>query len=235
MRYAIVEDNQLAAEILSKLISKFDFLSEVSVPKNIEESLTKLNTEKPDLIFLDMELEGLSGFDFLARLNYKPLLIAVTAHQDLAAAAFDHYFVDFLLKPVQLPRLASALVKVKDRIIQSNLKNIKTNVNVTRPEYIFVRSNAVLTKIMVNEIDYVQAAGDYVNIYTKAKRYTVHITLRSLEEKLPPGKFYRLHRSYLVSLDQVDAIEEGTAYLDKHPIPIGEQYKKELLRRLNLI
>jgi DNA-binding LytR/AlgR family response regulator len=101
--------------------------------------------------------------------------------------------------------------------------------------FIFVRSNSVLTKIRISDIIYIQALGDYVNIFTKDKRYTVHITLKGIEEKLGPGSFYRLHRSYLVSLDHVDGIEEGTAYVGKYPLPIGEQFKKELLKKLNLI
>jgi two-component system, LytTR family, response regulator len=235
MKYAIVEDNHLAYEVLSKILSKFDFLREISLSQTIEENIDTLNTEKPDLIFLDMELERLNGIDILNKLNFNPMVIAVTAHKDFAPNAFDRNFVDYIIKPVQPERLASALIKVKERFFLINGSSNIQNLRAIKPEYIFVRSNSILTKIKVNEIDYVQAAGDYVNIYTKAKRYTVHITLRSLEEKLPEGKFYRLHRSYLVSLDQVDAIEEGTVYLDKHPIPIGEQYKKELLRRLNLI
>ncbi|MFN6038251.1 MAG: LytR/AlgR family response regulator transcription factor [Bacteroidota bacterium] len=234
MKFAIAEDDPIAAEILSKLIAKFDFLSEIKLPQNNQEYLNVLDTEKPDLIFLDMELNELSGIELLKQLSYKPLVIAVTAHKEFAPEAFDYYFVDYIVKPVDMQRLTSALIKVKDRLAISSNENF-TNYHSPKPDYIFVRANSILTKIKVDDINYVQAAGDYVNIYTKSKRFTVHITLRGLEEKLPFGRFYRLHRSYLVSLDQVDAIEEGTAYLDKHPIPIGEQYKKELLRKLNLI
>ena len=235
MKYAIAEDNPLAYELLSKMLSKFDFLKEISLSQSIEENINTLNNQKPDLLFLDMELDGVNGIDFLDKLRFNPMVIAVTAHKDFAPDAFDKNFVDYIVKPVQPERLALSLIKAKDRKFLENGKSTEENSGKIKPEYIFVRSNSVLTKIRVNEIDYVQAAGDYVNIYTKSKRYTVHITLRGLEEKLPEGKFYRLHRSYLVSLDQVDVVEEGTAYLDKHPIPIGEQYKKELLRRLNLI
>ena len=235
MKFTIVEDNQMSRDVLSKTLSKFDFLSEVKIPQGFEEGIAAVQEEKPDLIFLDMELDGFSGFDFLSKINYKPLVIAVTGHEKFASRGFDYNFVDYLVKPIEAERLSSALMKVKDRLIQKSANFPNTVRLSSKPDFIFVRSNSVLTKIKVNEIDYVQAAGDYVNIYTKSKRYTVHITLRSLQEKLPEGKFYRLHRSYLVSLDQVDVIEEGTAYLDKHPIPIGEQYKKELLRKLNLI
>ncbi|MFL5764067.1 MAG: LytR/AlgR family response regulator transcription factor [Bacteroidia bacterium] len=105
----------------------------------------------------------------------------------------------------------------------------------TVKDYIFVRSKSVFTKIRICDISYIQACGDYVNIFAGEKRYTIHLTLRAIEEKLPEGMFYRLHRSYLVSLDHIDNVEENTAYVGKHPIAISVQFKKELLNRLNVI
>ena len=92
-----------------------------------------------------------------------------------------------------------------------------------------------MLKIQLKDIIYIQALGDYVNIHTNDKRYTVHSTLRRMEEKLTPSKFYRLHRSYLVSMDHIDTVEDNTAYVGKNHLPIGEQFKKELLRKLNLV
>ena len=102
-------------------------------------------------------------------------------------------------------------------------------------DYIFVRSNSILAKIKLNEIIYIQAFGDYVNIFTADKRNTVHCTLKSMEKRLPESKFYRLHRSYLVATDHIDTVEDNTAYTGKYLLPIGEQYKKKLLKKLNLI
>jgi two-component system, LytTR family, response regulator len=167
-------------------------------------------------------------------LEKRPIIIPTTANKEYAVEAFEIKAADYLLKPVTLPRFMSAVARARE-----NFENSETKAEVSHggrnKDYIFVRANSVLTKIKIADIIYIQASGDYVNIFTKNKRYTVHITLRGIEEKLPSEKFYRLHRSYLVALDQVDAVEEGTAYLEKHPLPIGEQFKKELLRKLNLI
>lgn len=104
-------------------------------------------------------------------------------------------------------------------------------------DYIFVRCNPEFVKIRLNDIMYIQAEGDYVDIYSgkKDKVYTVHCTLKNMEEKLPPSKFYRLHRSCLVSLDRIDKVKDNKAYIGKIYLLIGEQYKKGLLEKLNLV
>lgn len=105
-----------------------------------------------------------------------------------------------------------------------------------KAKYIFVRSNSLLIKIQLVDILYVQALGDYVNIFTTDKRHTVRITLKNFEEKLKlHNNFVRIHKSYLANADKVTQVEQETAYLDKHPLPVGESYKAEFLNKLNLI
>jgi len=176
----------------------------------------------------------MTGIELIKNLEKRPIVILITAKKDYAVEAFELNVADYLIKPVTMSRFMQAVSRAKELYEITNQRT-STTANGKNIDYIFVRSNSVLSKVKINDIIYVQASGDYVNIYTKLKRYTVHITLRGIEEKLPSDKFYRLHRSYLVALDQVDAVEEDTAYLEKHPVPIGEQFKKNLLKRLNLI
>lgn len=102
-------------------------------------------------------------------------------------------------------------------------------------QYIFVRTAGLLVKIKFSDIYYIQACGDYVNIYTTTKKHTVHIPLSEIEMRLPEGMFFRPHRSYLIQLDKVDTIEKNVLRIDKHPLPIAERYKKDLLKKLNLL
>jgi DNA-binding LytR/AlgR family response regulator len=178
-------------------------------------------------------MPGMTGIELIKNLEKRPIIILITAKKDYAVEAFELNVADYIVKPVSLSRFMVAVSKAKELYESTSQKTETTTKN--NIDYIFVRSNSVLSKVKINDIIYVQASGDYVNIYTKQKRYTVHITLKGIEGKLPSDKFYRLHRSYLVALDQVDAVEEDTAYLEKHPVPIGEQFKKDLLKRLNLI
>jgi two-component system, LytTR family, response regulator len=232
MNCIVVDDNKLASAVLEHLITQIDFLTLKKTFSNSLEAYTYLKKEPVDLVFMDVEMEGMNGLELVKNLDKRPIVIFTTAKKDYAVDAFELNVADYILKPLAMPRFMLAVSKAKDLFDKSNQTSSLNSKNI---DYIFVRSNSVLSKVKITDIIYVQASGDYVNIYTKTKRYTVHITLRGIEAKLPPEKFYRLHRSYLVALDQVDAVEEDTAYLEKHPVPIGEQFKKDLLKKLNLI
>jgi DNA-binding LytR/AlgR family response regulator len=232
MNCIVVDDNQLATTVIEHLISQVDFLNLKKTFSSSIEAFNYLKQESVDLVFLDVEMPGMTGIELIKNLEKRPIIILITAKKDYAVEAFELNVADYIVKPVSLSRFMVAVSKAKE-LYESTSQKVDTSAK--NIDYIFVRSNSVLSKVKINDIIYVQASGDYVNIYTKQKRYTVHITLKGIEGKLPSDKFYRLHRSYLVALDQVDAVEEDTAYLEKHPVPIGEQFKKDLLKRLNLI
>jgi two-component system, LytTR family, response regulator len=232
MKCLIVDDNRLAREALRKLTSQVDFLSLSAECSTPEEAHNFLKKESVDLVFLDVEMPGMTGIELIKNLERRPIVILISGKKDYAVEAFELNVADYITKPVSLPRFMLAISRAK-RLFESNI--LKINHGQRDKDYIFVRSNSVLTKIKIADILYMQALGDYVNIYTHEKRFTAHITLKGIEERLPAGKFYRLHRSYLVALDYVDGVNEGTAFIGNHPISIGKQFKKELLIKLNLI
>ena len=232
MNCIIVDDNKMARTALKKLIEQVDSLvlqEECASPVDAYNYILKENV---DLIFLDVEMPGMTGIELVKNLEKRPIIILITSKTDYAVEAFELNVADYIIKPVTLSRFMVAVVKAKE-LFES--KGQKVELSEKDKEYMFVRSNSILTKIKIKDITYIQALGDYVNIYTTDNRYTVHITLKGMEEKLPYDKFYRLHRSYLIALDHIDKVEEGTAFIGKHPVPIGEQYKKELLKKINLI
>jgi len=232
MNCIIVDDNKMARAAMKQLVSQVDFLALKKECSDPIEAFNFLKTEDVDLVFLDIEMPEMSGIELLKNLEKHPLIIFITANKEYALQAFELNVADYILKPVNLSRFMAAVSRAKELF---DNRNQKLELNENDKDYIFVRSNSQLVKIKINDILYVQALGDYVNIFTSTSRNTVHITLKGLEEKLPAKKFYRLHRSYLIAIDQIDKVEEGTAYIGKHPIPIGEQFKKELLKKLNLI
>jgi DNA-binding LytR/AlgR family response regulator len=232
MNCLIVDDNTLARTALKKLTDQVDFLAVKQECSSPVDAYNYMKKEPVDLVFLDVEMPGMTGIELIKNLEKRPIVILISAKKDYAVEAFELNVADYMTKPVTLPRLMLAIDRAK-KLHESLI--LKPDLRVREKDYIFVRSNSVLTKIKVSDIMYMQALGDYVNIFTREKRYTAHITLKGIEEKLPADKFYRLHRSFLVSLDFVDGVEEGTAYLGTHPIPIGKQFKKDLLVKLNLI
>lgn len=234
MNCIIVDDDELSRTVISHLISQVSYLTLTQECSNPVDAFSYLRKEDVDLVFLDVEMPGMTGIELIKNLEKRPIVILITAKKDYAVEAYELNVADYIVKPVVLSRFMAAVEKAKE-LFDSSDQKLHVNGNGKAKDYIFVRSNSVLTKIKIKDINYIQALGDYVNIFTREKRHTVHITLRGIEEKLPRDKFYRLHRSYLVALDQVDTVEEGTAYVEKHPLPIGEQYKKPFLKKLNLI
>jgi two-component system, LytTR family, response regulator len=233
MNCLIVDDNKMARTALKKLTDQVDFLAVKEECSSPVDAYNYLKKEPVDLVFLDVEMPGMTGIELIKNLEKRPIVILISAKKDYAVEAFELNVADYMTKPVTLPRLMLAIDRAKK--LHETVDQLKPDYSSREKDYIFVRSNSVLTKIKVCDINYIQALGDYVNIFTREKRYTAHITLKGIEEKLPADKFYRLHRSFLVSLDCVDGVEEGTAYIGSHPIPIGKQFKKELLAKLNLI
>jgi two-component system LytT family response regulator len=232
MKCIIVDDNKLSREAVKQLVEQVSFLELQGECESPVDAFNLLKREKIDLVFLDVEMPGMTGIELVKNLEVRPIIILITSKKDYAVEAFELNVADYIIKPVSLSRFMTAVDRAKELFAG---RDSKVEMNEKEKDFIFVRSNSLLTKVRIKDIIYVQALGDYVNIFTNEKRLTVHITLKGLEEKLPSDKFYRLHRSYLTSLHHIDNIEEGTAYIGKHPLPIGEQYKKELLRKINLI
>jgi DNA-binding LytR/AlgR family response regulator len=227
----VVDDNTLARKALTVLIEQVDFLTLKTECESAVEAYNFLEKEPVDLVFLDVEMPEMTGIELLKNLKVRPIVILVTSKKEYAVDAFELNVADYIIKPITMSRFMTAVSKARE-LFEKRHEKVETNGD---KDFIFVRSKNTLAKIKLEDIEYVQALGDYVKIYTSGQRNTVHCTLRSMEEKLSPDKFYRLHRSYLVGLNHIDKIEENTAYVGKQPIPIGEQYKKELLRKLNLI
>jgi DNA-binding LytR/AlgR family response regulator len=232
MNCIVVDDNKLARAAMVQLISQLDFLKLKKECESPVDAINYLNKQPIDLLFLDVEMPEMSGIEMVRNLSRRPIIILITAKENYAVEAFELNVADYIVKPVTLPRFLTAVNRAKE-LFEGRTEKIE--VAGKEMDYIFVRNNSVITKILINDIYYVQALGDYVNIFTRDKRFTIHMTLSGIEQKLPAEKFYRLHRSYIVALDHIDNIEEGTAFVNKHPIPIGEQYKQVLLKKINFI
>ena len=230
MNCITVDDNKLASQAIKQLITQTDFLNLQHEFSNALDAFNFFKTQTTDLIFLDVEMPEMSGLEFLKLLPSSPIVILTTANPNYAVEAFDLNVADFIVKPLNLPRFLLAINKAKDIYDNKN-----SQIHTTEKDFMFIKVNSVLTKIQFSNIDYIQALGDYVCIYTNDKRHTLHLSLKNIEEKLPTTLFYRLHRSYIINITKIDSVEKETAYIGKHPIPIGEAYKTNLLKQLNLI
>ena len=216
---------------LKQLVSQVSSLELVAECNDAGEALDTLNSNHAEVLLLDIEMPGMTGLDLIKKLgNSKPLIIFTTAKTDYAVEAFELNVVDYLVKPIALPRFKQAVEKAQEAI-DSNKQEVK----VEEQGFVFVKDNGVLKRIAIDDILYLEAMGDYVKVHTSQKFHVVHATLKSIEEKLPSSKFIRVHRSYIVAINKIDYIQEGTISIGKTTIPVADTHKSNLNKRLNLL
>lgn len=231
MKCLIVDDNKMARMALKQLVSQIQSLEIVAECANAMEAYNQLGTTQIDVLFLDIEMPGISGIDLIKKLgNKKPLIIFTTAKKDYAVEAFELNVVDYLVKPVSQARLLQAVEKAQEAQ-DSNKEEVK----IEEQGFVFVKDNGMLKRISIDDIMFLEAMGDYVKVHTPQKFHVVHATLKSIEEKLPASKFLRVHRSYIVAINKIDFIQEGTITIGKTTIPVADTHKTNLNKRLNLL
>ena len=231
MKCILVDDNKMARMALKQLVSQLPQLELVAECEDAEEALDAVNTHPVDLLLLDIEMPGMTGIDFTRKLGInKPLIIFTTAKTDYAVEAFELSVVDYLVKPISFGRFRQAVEKAEEAL-ESNKEEVK----VEEQGFVFVKDNGVLKRISIDDIQFLEAMGDYVKVHTPQKFHVVHATLKSIEEKLPASKFIRVHRSYIVAINKIDFIQEGTITIGKTSIPVADTHKANLNKRLNLL
>lgn len=231
MKCIIVDDNKMARMALKQLVLQVNNLELVAECIDAEDALDTLNNVQIDLLLLDIEMPGMTGLDLTKKLgNSTPLIIFTTAKTDYAVEAFELNVVDYLVKPIALPRFRQAVEKA-----QETLESTKEEMKVEEQAFVFVKDNGVLKRIAIDDILFLEAMGDYVKVHTPQKFHVVHATLKSIEEKLPASKFLRVHRSYIVAINKIDYIQEGTITIGKTTIPVADTHKANLGKRLNLL
>lgn len=231
MKCIIVDDNKLARMALKQLVAQVPSLELIAECNDASEALSSLDSSEVDLLLLDIEMPGMTGLDLIKKMgSNKPLIIFTTAKKDYAVEAFELNVVDYLVKPIALPRFKQAVEKA-----QETLDSNKQEVKVEEQGFVFVKDNGVLKRILIDDILFLEAMGDYVKVHTPQKFHVVHATLKSIEEKLPASKFIRVHRSYIVAINKIDYIQEGTITIGKTTIPVADTHKSNLGKRLNLL
>ena len=228
MSCVIIEDLQVAAEYTRKCCEKSGLLEVKGHFTNVADALAYLNTTTVDLLFLDVEMPGATGFDLLDQLGYSPKVILTTSKPEYAYNAFEYHVIDFLKKPFTYQRFLEALQKaaVKD----------DSDREVSAPDkHIFIKSDGKLVRLNNEDILYIESMGDYVKFVTADKKYITHNTIKALEEKVDKSCFMKVHRSYIINLTKIDDIRENDLFIKGTEIPISKAHKQDVLRRLNII
>jgi DNA-binding LytR/AlgR family response regulator len=229
MNCIIVEDDLMCREALIHLISQVKYLNVVKVCDNPLEIGDCIEKENVELIFLDVEMPKMNGIEFLKTAKIRPQVILTTTHKEYALNAFEYNVIDYLVKPVKLPRFLQAVAKAK-----KNKENKKNEIELAGQDYFFIKKGSVLNKVYANEILWIEALGDYIVFNLMGKRkYILHSTLKAIENLLCPTKFARVHRSYIVQVDTIKEVENKQIHITDKPIPIGAIYRENFMKRLN--
>jgi DNA-binding LytR/AlgR family response regulator len=226
----IVDDNKVARVLLSQLIEQIPSLKIIGECGGAIEAATLLAKTKVDLLFLDIEMPDMNGFELLRSLQDRPVTILTSGNKGYAEEAYTLNVADYIVKPIELPRLMMAVQRATELInrVDTELKNVES-------DYVFIKENKVLRKLLIDDIYFFESKGDYVKIQVANKYYIVHSTLKQLDNRLSTSKFLRVHRSYIVAINKIDYIEENIIYLNNIPVPVSESCRNDLLKALNFL
>ena len=243
LKCIIVDDESLARKLLEENIRQLPFLELVGACKNPFEAMQVLQEQSVDLMFLDIQMPGMLGTQFLQSLRDKPMVIFVTAYSNYAIESYDLDVIDYLMKPVSMERFTKAALKAldekqKQEAFKSPPSFIPLGVSepkTTQEDAFFVNVEYALVKIQIKDISHVESMKDYVKIFlTTAKKPVItKSTLKAIEEKLPPQSFMRVHKSFIVNLDKIESIRSQNIAIGDHNVPISDAQLEPLMRMIN--
>ncbi|PQJ77478.1 LytR/AlgR family response regulator transcription factor [Polaribacter glomeratus] len=221
LKCVVVDDEPMAREILQTYIAKTPNLELIASCKNASEAILFLQEHAVDVFFLDINMPEISGLSLAKIIDQKAQIIFTTAYREYAIDGFNLNVVDYLLKPISFDRFLQAVQKVLQLEITEN-----------NADFMFVRSDRKMVKIDFNSVLYIESLSDYVKIFTSEKTIVIRETISSLEEKLPSKKFIRIHRSFIISLQNITSYTNEFIEINQKALPISRSYKESVLQKL---
>lgn len=223
----IVEDLTVAAEVLQRYCVKSGKVNVVESFTSVEAALPFLTENMVDLLFLDVEMPGASGFDLLDKLPYSPQVILTTSKTEYAYNAFEYSVTDFLKKPFTYQRFLDALGKLREESEKRDEADEKS--------HIYIKSDGKLIRLENDDILYIESMGDYVKFITNEKKIITHNTMKNLTSKINPAVFCKVHRSYIINMNKISDVRENMLYIKGQMIPISKANRSMVMSRLKII
>ncbi|WP_066839154.1 LytR/AlgR family response regulator transcription factor [Rufibacter ruber] len=229
-----VDDEPLALDLMRSYISKIPFLQLVQTCSSALEAMAVMQQQPIDLLFLDIEMPELTGVQFVQSLSHRPAVIFTTAYPQYALEGFSLDAVDYLLKPIPFDRFLRAVNKVHERAqLQQQLvapAPVMPSAPAENEDFIFVKADYKTLRVNLKDILFIEGLKDYVILHTINRKIITLLSMNKLMEKLPEHDFARVHRSYIVSLPHIEAIEKSRIKIKEQEIPIGDSYREEFMR-----
>jgi DNA-binding LytR/AlgR family response regulator len=224
-----IDDEPLALDIIRDYCSKVPFLNLIRSFDNAMDSIEFIRNNKPELLFLDIQMEELTGIQLLHALKHRPYVIFTTAYDTYAIQGFELDIIDYLLKPISFERFVKSVNKVYEKMQTDQMLKVKPEPFAAPPSeeaYFFVKTETRMEKVRYADVLYIEGMGDYWRIITPAKRIMTLLNYKKLEEMLPPRQFIRVHKSFIVAVDKIDSIERNRIKIADRLIPVSETYRK---------
>ena len=225
----IIDDEPLARKGLEEYVQEIDFLNRVASCENALKAAPYLNEQKIDLIYLDIHMPKVSGIDFLKALKNPPLTIFTTAFTNYALEGYTLDVIDYLVKPITFERFLKASQKALEFF---QLKARAENHSDPEADYFFVRCDSKFEKVFFRDVSYVEALQNYAVLYVPGRKLITYITLTSLENQLPKDRFLKVHKSYLISVPHIKAIEGNEIIMENARIPISRNLREEVIQQI---
>lgn len=232
IRCIAIDDEPLALELLVDNISKVPFLELVAACDSAIQAMQIMQKDAVDLIFLDIQMPGLTGLQFIQSMPSPPMIILITAYEKYALQGFNLDVTDYLVKPVSLERFIKACNKAKQLF---DLRSQQKNEPATTPGYFFVNVDYSMLKVNMDDIIYIEGLKDYIKIHLKSAKHPVvtRMPVKTMEEELPVSAFIRIHKSYIVSIAAITSVRKSAVFIDLLELPVGESYRDELTNLIN--
>ncbi len=235
-----IDDEPLALEIITDYISRVPFLELIQTFDNAIESIDYLKSNNVDLMFLDIQMESLTGTQLVKALSHKPEVIFTTAYDTYAVEGFELDAADYLLKPISFERFVKAVDKVYNRLRSDIAKQHYSGVTIANPveNFFFVKTENRLQKVFFNDILYVEGQGDYLRIICRNCKIMTLQNFKTLEKILPVDNFIRVHKSYMVAVNKIESVIKNRIKIGTESIPVSDSYKKsfyEILRGKGIV
>ena len=229
IKYLIVDDEYLAREGMQINCDQVPFLEKVGEFENAMLASDFLAKNEVDLIFLDIEMPGLTGLEFIKSLTKKPHIILCTAYPQYALESYELDVIDYLVKPIKFDRFYKAVVKVRDYISMNNQPSV--DIDEYQDTFMFIKTDRQYVKVFYEDIHYIKGMKDYVVIHTTDKKYMTAMNVKTILSQLPPLYFARISKSYIIQIRQIRSIGTDTIYTDNHELPLGPSYKENFIEK----
>lgn len=232
MKCIIIDDEPIARRGMCRLVERHPDLEICSVASSAEEALTYLQKDEIDLMFLDIQMPGMSGIELANTLRGEVMVIFTTAYSEYAVEGFDVNAIDYLVKPIDPLRFDKAVAKAREYISMVKSASPEVESPIISDKYLIVRANRRYMRIQLADIKFIEGLKDYVVIHTKTEKIVTRMTIKGIEELLPTKMFLRVNKSYIANVDSIDSFDSNDIYIGELEIAIGNLYKDNVFKTI---